>query len=146
MRPAWIGCAALGAGLAWGAVAFADRASEDRDKATHVVVGRVEGVYGEEAAAGANRHYVVEIAVEKVERGDGLKVGDVFYASCYRPNPKAPDQSKMSERELKAYLFTVDGGHNAVPTRGDRVRVFVRHSRGKYNGVFPDWVDVLKDK
>src|SRR5579885_2496511 len=131
MRPAWIIVTALAVGLAWAAVAFADRRPEDRKEATHVVVGRVEDVYAQEGAAGANRHYVVEIAIEKVERGDGLKAGEVFYGSCYRPNPKAPDLSKLSEREREAYLFTVNGGHNAVPARGDRVRVFVKPSRGK---------------
>jgi hypothetical protein len=127
-------------------VSLADRAPERRDSATHVVVGKVEALYFQEAARGANQGYVVEIVIAKVERGSGLKAGDTFYASCYRPNPKAPDLSKLSEQEQKAYLLTVDGGHKAPPRPGDRVRVFVKHDRGKYHGIFPDWVDVLKNE
>src|SRR5271169_609657 len=33
----------------------ADRPPESRDKATHVVVGRIEGVYAQEGATGANQ-------------------------------------------------------------------------------------------
>lgn len=47
MRPAWIIVTALAVGLAWAAVAFADRRPEDRKEATHVVVGRVEDVYAQ---------------------------------------------------------------------------------------------------
>jgi hypothetical protein len=44
---------------------------------------------------------------------------------------------------MKSYLLTVDGGYKAVPKRDDRIRVFVKHSQGKYVGVYPDWMDVL---
>ena len=111
-----------------------------------MVVGVVEDVYSQEGGKGANRGHVVEIAIEKVERGEGLKAGDTFYASCYRPNPNAPDLSKLTVQQREAFLFTVDGGHKLVPKKGDRVRVFVRHHRGKYEGIFADWVDVLKDR
>jgi hypothetical protein len=89
---------------------------------------------------------VVEIAVEGVERGGGLKAGDVLYVSVYRPNPRAPDPKKMTEPERKRYLLTVDGGHNPAPRPGTRVRAFLRHAGGRYAGLFPDWVDVLKGK
>jgi hypothetical protein len=141
-----VGWLILAAGLAFPAGALADRAPEPRSTATHVVVGRVEDVYAQVGAKGANQGYVIEIAVEKVERGGGLTAGGTFYASVYMPNPRAPDTKKMTARERKAYLFTIDGGYNAVPKRGDRVRVFVIHSGGKYRGVFPDWMDVLKGK
>jgi hypothetical protein len=146
MHLQWVRCAILAAGLAWPVIAFADRAPQSRDKATHVVVGRVEDVYTQEGARGANRRHVVEIAAEKVERGGGLKAGDTFYASVYMPNPNAPDTKKMTPSQRKEYLLSIDGGYDAVPKRGDRVRVFVIHSAGKYTGVFPSWMDVLKDK
>jgi hypothetical protein len=137
--------AVLVVALASPLVSFADRPQESRDKATHVAIGRVEGVYAQEGATGANQRCVVEIAVEKVERGGGLKAGTALYASIYRPNPKAPDLKKMTEREQKRYLLTVDGGHDAAPRPGTRVRVFLIHSAGTYTGVFPRWVDVLKE-
>jgi hypothetical protein len=146
MHLQWVRCAALAAGLAWPVIAFADRAPQSRDRATHVVVGRVEDVYTQEGARGANRRHVVEIAVEKVERGGRLKAGDTFYASVYMPNPNAPDTKKMTPRQREEYLLSVDGGYDALPKSGDRVRVFVIHSAGKYTGVFPSWMDVLKGK
>jgi hypothetical protein len=134
------------AALAFPLVSFADRPMESRDRATHVAVGRVEAVYAQDGATGANQNCVVEIAVEKVERGSGLKAGTVLYACVYRPNPKAPDLKKMTEKEQKRYLFTVDGGHDPAPRPGSRVRVFLIHAAGRYTGVFPGWVDILKDK
>jgi hypothetical protein len=121
----------------------ADRPLESRDKATHVIVGRVTEVCAEEKPSGANRNYIVEIVVEKAERGDGLKSGDTIYASVYMANPHALDGKKLSDKEMKAFLLTVDGGYKAIPKKGDRVRVFVKHGRGKYVGIYPDWMDTL---
>jgi hypothetical protein len=134
----------LAPALAFPLLAFADRPAEDRARATHVVIGRVVGLFTLEGAAGANQDCLVEIAVEKVERGADLKAGMTVYASVYRPNPRAPDLKKMSEREQKRYLLTVDGGHAPTPKAGSRVRVFLIHRGGKYTGIFPDWVDTLK--
>jgi hypothetical protein len=143
MHNRFIGWSVVAAGLALPAAALADRAPEERAAATHVVLGRVAQVYFQEGARGANQDYVVEMAIEKVERGEGLKAADTIYVSCYRPNPRPPDLKKLSERERRAYLFTVDGGHNPPPKKGDRVRVFIKGERGKYHGIFPDWVEVL---
>src|SRR5215217_6547672 len=60
---------------------LAERAPEERDQATHVVVGTVEGVYVREVKE--THHYLVEIAIEKVEKGGGVKAGERFYAHCY---------------------------------------------------------------
>jgi len=146
MTPSVLYRAALLGGLTCPVVALADRPSQDRAKATHVVLGRVENVYVQEGATGANQGCVVEIAVAKVERGDGLKAGSTLYASIYRPNPKAPDLKKMTAKEQKRYLLTVDGGHRPAPAPGTRVRVFLIHSGGKYVGIFPAWVDVLSGR
>jgi hypothetical protein len=134
------------AALALPLVAFADRPPQSRDKATHVVVARVEAVYAQEGATGANQQCVVEVTVEKVERGGGLKAGTALYACIYRPNPNAPDLKKMTERDQERYLLTVDGGHDPAPRPGSRVRVFLIHSAGRYTGVFHRWVDILKDQ
>jgi hypothetical protein len=73
VRRSWIIYAVLVAGLALGAKAFAERAPEDRGEATHVIVGTVAGVYSREEKG--TRDFLVEIAVEKVEKGDGFKQG-----------------------------------------------------------------------
>ena len=143
MRRLFVVCIPVGMLLAVPALCPADRPIESRDKATHVIVGRVTEVCAEEAPTGANRNYIVEIVVEKAERGDSLKLGDTFYASVYMANPKALEGKKLSDKEMKAFLLTVDGGYRAIPKKDDRVRVFVKHARGKYTGIYPNWMDVL---
>jgi hypothetical protein len=146
MRSLWIGIFALVAALALAGPSAADRPPESRDKATHVVVGRLGAVYAEVGVKTTNQDCLVEVAIEKVERGTGLKAGNTFYVAIYRPNPNGPDTKKMTKEELKRHLLTVDGGHDPAPARGTRVRVFVIHQGGKYTGIFHNWVETVKAK
>lgn len=105
--------------------AQADRAPDDRGTARYVLDGIVESV--EKSADGEHDWYLVRIKVAKVERGEGVKAGDVFKATCYalaRPKPKS----------------FASGGHNAVPARGDRIKAFVskHETHGGFEGVYPD--------
>jgi hypothetical protein len=61
--PRYLYYSALFTALAVAASAYAERAPEERGKATHVVLGKVEGVYARDE--GDTRYYLVEIAVEK---------------------------------------------------------------------------------
>jgi hypothetical protein len=121
------------------AAASAERAPEDRGDATHVVVGTVEGAYARTEKGFV--HYIVEIAVEKVTKGEGLKPGDTLYARCYRWN--SDYYKKMPERESKRALLSFSS-YSGVPGEGQRVRVYTVRRGGKYVGVYPDWYDVLK--
>src|SRR5262249_16561594 len=85
MRCHWIRCAALLTVLGLPAETYAERRPEGRSEATHVVVGTVEGVYLRER--GDTRYYLVVIAIEKVEKGDGFKPGGTFYVGCYLWTP-----------------------------------------------------------
>jgi hypothetical protein len=123
--------------------ASAERAPEERSQATHVVVGKVEGVYVREE--GDTRHYVVEIAVEKAEKGDNVKAGDTVYFRCYMWTPDFYKGKKLTAAEEKRLGYR-GPAYDGVPKEGERVRMFAKFREGKYDGVYPSWYDVLKDK
>jgi hypothetical protein len=111
----------------------ADRAPVDRDTAKFVVEGVVESV--EKSADGEHDWFLVRIKLTKVEKGDGIKVGDVFKATCYalvRPKPKT----------------FASAGHDGVPAKGDRIKAFVSNheTHGGFEGVYPSWFDKLEAK
>ena len=112
------------------ATARADRPIEKRSEATYVVTGTVAAVYTEDG--GEYRGHVVAIRIEAVEKGPGLKPGEILYAYCYQRKPDAPG-------------INWDPGHDVVPKVGSRVRAFVNRGDGKNEGVFPNWVDVLAE-
>lgn len=109
------------------AVGRADRPNEDRQKATYVFSGTVQSLYirGTEDSADC----IVELKIEEVTKGDRLKKGDTFYAYCSKHKP-APGSMEAA-------------GHNKVPEKGQRVKVYVNDARGRNEGVYPDWFDVL---
>jgi hypothetical protein len=149
MRYRWTTCAALVAfGLA--AEAFAERAPEPRNSATHIVVGTVEGVYARDEKD--TRYYLVEIAIEKVEKGEGFKPGETFYVGCYLWIPDYYKGKKLTEQQQKQLTFR-GSPYSGVPKEGERVRVYAKHDavyatgrRGKYSGIYPDWYEVVKGK
>ena len=146
----WILCAGLIAVCALAAKTFAERAPEDRRGATHVILGTVAGVYAREEQGTC--HYLVELVVEKIEKGEGFKPGETFYVGCYLWIPDYYKGKKLSKEEEERLAFR-GGDYSGVPKEGERVRVYAKHDAiyangrpGKYSGVFPDWFDVLQDK
>jgi hypothetical protein len=125
------------------AQASAERAPEDRGKSTHVVVGKVEGVYMREE--GDTRYYVVEIGVEKAEKGDNLKAGDTIYVRCYLWTPDFYKGKKLTAAEEKNLGFR-GAAYDGVPKEGERVRVFSRFREGKHEAAYPSWYDSANDK
>lgn len=109
---------------------MAERPLEKRDNGDYIVTGRVEAVYTRETKG--YRNYIVEIQVEAVQRGAGLRKGATFRAFCYQ------------RREgIEGSLEFDSAGHTSVPREGQRVRVYVNSANGRFEGVHPDWVDVL---
>lgn len=110
------------------------RIPEDRGEATHVVVGRVTTVF--KSVGKEYTGYVVRLRIEGVEKGKGLKEGCFFYAECFSRHPhKGPGLPKPGAK-----------GHAGVPKVGERVRVHVNEDNGIFEGVYPDWFDVLRRK
>jgi hypothetical protein len=107
----------------------AARPVQERQKADYVLSGLVTAVYGHESLG--YKEYIVEIKVEQVDKGMGIKKGDTFRAFCYQ------------RKEGKASIEFDSAGHKAVPKEGSRIKVFVFHSQGRSEGCYPDWFDVL---
>jgi hypothetical protein len=150
MRYRWITPAALLAALGLVTETFAERAPEQRSQATHVLVGTVAGVYTREEQD--TRYYLVEIAVEKVEKGEGFKPGGTFYVGCYLWVPDYHEGKRLTEGEQRRRAFR-GAAYNGVPKEGERVRVYAKHDAvyangrpGKYTGIYPDWYEVVKAK
>ena len=105
---------------------MADRPVEHRTDADYVIVGNVDAVYVRDA--GAYWNYIVELKVEGVEKGNGLKPGDTFRAFCYHHKPG------------KGGFFD-EAGHDAVPREGQRIKAYISRGNGRHEGIYPNWFD-----
>jgi hypothetical protein len=123
--------------------AFAERAPEDCRHATHVVVGKVQGVYVRKTDGAL--HYVVEIGIEKTEKGNGLKVGEMFYVRCYQWDPDWLKGKKLSAEEQKRLAFR-GAAYDSIPKEGERVKVYAKHGGGYFAGIYPNWYEVIKEQ
>jgi hypothetical protein len=121
---------------------FAARRTEDRSHASHVVIGSVKKVHVEKEKGFLN--YVVEIAVEKVEKGDGLKPGDTFQVRCYLKDPDWLKGETLTEKERREDGLRRDSSYQGVPEEGKQIRVYAKKSGDKYDGIYPNWYDVIK--
>ena len=113
-------------------VVRAERPTQKRENADYVVTGTVTAVYSQETDG--YRNYIIDIRVEKVEKGAGLKKGELFRAFCYQRKPG------------KGGLKYDSRGHTQVPKEGQKVKAFVNRARGLYEGVYPNWFDVLQEE
>ena len=135
-----ISAVALFCGLVLAAVELrAERAPEDRQQATHVVAGKVEGVYVRRDER--TMYYLVEIAIDKVEKGSGLKAGETLYVGCYLWDADWFKGKKLSTKQQKQ-LSREGPAYDGVPKEGDQVTVYANRSGSKYVGIFPNWFDV----
>jgi len=84
---------------------------------SHIVVGKVLAVYSFDDAVGdhVTTRSVVEIAVDGLEKGEGLAAGSVVYV-------------KVWQAKSRPVGWTGASGHS-VPAAGDRVRAHL--TRGK---------------
>ena len=94
-----------------------------RQTATHVVVGTVVRVYSRSQTVKGydTTEYVAELRIKEVEKGEGLKEGDLLYARYgtqrwVGPGPPTPGTS----------------GHRGLPREGDTLRVYL--ARNAYDG------------
>ncbi len=129
MRGSFVVALTLTALLTAGGPGRAARPVQKRENADYALVGPVSAVYVQETEG--YMRYVVEMRVEQVEKGAGLRKGDYFRAFCYQRKPG------------KGGLEFDTAGHKAVPREGQRIRAFVNDGRGYHEGVYPDWFDVL---
>lgn len=106
------------------------RPIEKRENTDYIISGMVTSVYTRETTG--YRDYIVEIKVELVEKGAGIRQGDSFRTFCYQ------------RKEGKGGLEFDTPGHNIVPREGQRVRAFINWAGGRNEGVYPDWIDIIE--
>jgi hypothetical protein len=118
----------LTAAITAGNIAQAEREPEDRKKSDIVVVGEVKAVYRRDTAE--YHHYIVEIRIDDVERGN-VEPGGTLYVYCFDRKASAPIEPAMS-------------GHDAPPKERQRIKAFVKDRKGKHEAIYPNWFDVVK--
>jgi hypothetical protein len=93
--------------------------------ATHVVMGLVTGVYSAETPAALDVRekgtmYLIEIVVERLEKGEGPRVDELVYVRCEKRN------------------------QTTIPRPHQRVRAYMKRDRdGGYDLLAPDGIDVF---
>lgn len=113
--------------MGFAAVAWAEKVDmspeELRETATHIVVGKAEQIFARTEKAGNYEYtrYVAEVRIAKVEKGDGLKPGELMYVRYWRkrwlgPGNPLPDTS----------------GHRGEPGAGQTLRIYA--AKNAYDG------------
>ncbi|KAF0244489.1 MAG: hypothetical protein FD180_2450 [Planctomycetota bacterium] len=94
-----------------------------RETATHVVVGKVVAVYARkvEDAKWRTTHYVAEVAVADVEKGEGLAKGGLVYARYW-----------TREWIGGGDMPPGTNGHRDCPAEGKTLRIYL--ARNAYDG------------
>jgi hypothetical protein len=94
-----------------------------KNTATHVIIGTVAAVYESTADDKEWRttRYVAEVRIKTVEKGEGLKTGDLVYVRYWHrqwisASPARPDTN----------------GHRGLPSPGQTLRIYL--ARDAYNG------------
>ena len=118
--------------------AMAEIAPKSKEKleqsASHIVVGKVAAIYSS-TSKGENylkMNSVAEIAVEKIDKGEGVKPGNVVHARYW------------SQQWIgKSLPEPGASGHNR-PVRGSTVRIYLTKKEGRYDVVLPNGFEETK--
>jgi hypothetical protein len=113
--------------------ALAERPREREDSASWVVTGTVTKVFTRDAGDNsAFFEHVVQLRIDAVEKGERYRKGDSIYAFIMRRKPG----TSSGEPGI--------GGHQGVPEEGQRIRAWIKFSRGQMEGLYPRWFEVLE--
>ena len=107
----------------------AERPPQDRDAAPVVVTGTVEAV--DEEWDWQTDYYKISVRVEELERGDGIRPGDLIVVSCFQWSRPPPGYAGAS-------------GHRSIPDVGDKIRLFALGRGAELSGNYPDWYDLIE--
>lgn len=116
---------AIAASLTLACVALATPARAEKEPlsqdelqkmATHIVVGKVNAIYSYNTKdpTWLTTHCVAEVAVEKVEKGEGLKPGASVYARFWHRRWISPLEQPPGSN-----------GHDGMGNVGDKVRLYL---------------------
>jgi hypothetical protein len=103
-----------------------------RGETSHIVTGELTRIeirsqYSEIEAGSFDYAILCSIAVESVEKGEGIKPGEQLIASCFRPKTRLGFLQQISLQ-----------GHWPVPAPGQQVRAYLVRGRGTYSVVHPN--------
>src|SRR5688572_28697395 len=108
--------------------ARAERPAEPKETADYQLTAKVEAVF--ERTRGRLRQYVVLLSVRHVHKGDGVNAGDLFYAYCFKMQAAPVPQTEAS-------------GYHAVAEEGQLIKAYIRKRKGRNEGNYKNWFDVL---
>ena len=99
-------------------------AEQLRESASHVVTGKVtrteiRSEYSKYEEGGFDYAVWCTVAVEAVEKGEGVKPGDRLVVHCFRPKAR-----------LAVVQFFSLQGHSPIPAPGQQVRAHLQRGRG----------------
>ena len=91
--------------------------------ATHVIVGEVAQIYERKEVSEEwnTTYYLAEVRIKEVEKGDGIKAGELVYVRYWNrsPTPNRP-------------IPLDTNGHRGLPKKGETLRIYL--ARNAYNG------------
>jgi hypothetical protein len=115
---------------------------EKHEQATHVFIGKVKALHVEKSNGFLD--YVIEVTVESVEKGEGMKAGDTVPISCYLRDPDWLKGKTLSKEEQLKDAMRRDSSYRGVPKEGEQIKVYARKVKEKFSGIYPDWYDPVK--
>ncbi len=94
-----------------------------KETATHIVTGKVLAIYGREVKSEKwlTSHWVAEVAIDAVEKGEGLEKGGLVYVRYWTRSwigAGAPPPGT--------------NGHRGIPTEGQTLRIYA--AKNAYDG------------
>lgn len=123
---------------------FAEKMPEDKDEADCVVTAAVEAIYSRTVRIDKNTpfeikriEYVIELNVQQVHRGGEGLVGNRLYVHCF----------KRDVSSFKPGTTPLPGmsGHSKIPEEGQTIKAYIRQVKGKNNGLYPDWFELVEE-
>jgi acyl-CoA thioesterase FadM len=122
-----------------------------KSTATHIVVGTVQAIYErmvEESPSGRGVVYVAEVRVKEVEKGQGIKSGDLLYAR-YSEVHKVIELSNGRK-------MSFEGPYRNKPETGQTLRIYLarnaydgftnENNDGGFNVIYSNCFEKLKDE
>lgn len=113
------------------------RSDELTAMATHIVVGKIEGVFERRISNGirVETHHVAEVRVTDVQKGENITAGELVYVHYW-----------TRAITISAKLVPYDIGQREHPQPDDQVRVFLIHGNdNRFDVIEPNGFEKLKD-
>jgi len=132
VRVVILACSLLAAASLLTSDLFAEKVDMSPDElsstATHVIVGKVTGIYERKEDAGDWKYtrFVAEVQIEKAEKGDGLRPREMAYVRYWRRQYAGKEKNPPPNTN----------GHRGLPQAGQRMRIYL--AKNAYDGFTHD--------